>query len=87
VAGEIASTIATSSDQNAKQAATERFWALYWKELALVEDEYFESAMAVIGVALRKPVNNSEVKELSLRLARACRSSFVSFPVKGAIQK
>lgn len=53
----------------------ERFWQLYWGELALVEHGAVEAAMKQFGDALKKaPVNTNELQRLSLGIAHACRN-------------
>jgi hypothetical protein len=51
-ATQIASTIATTNDKSKRESALERFWALYWGELALVEDAFVEGAMVKLGEAI-----------------------------------
>jgi hypothetical protein len=68
-------TIATSASTADIAAATLRFWSLYWGELALVEDRRVEAAMVAFGNALNRKAASSELQQLSLALARACRDS------------
>ena len=72
---QVASTIATTTDANKKNQALDRFWSLYWGELALVEDAFVEGAMVKLGEALRKNVDNDDIKQQALGLAHACRNS------------
>jgi hypothetical protein len=56
-----------------------RFWALYWGELALVEDREVNDAMERFGEALKKDNTTlEELQELSLALAHACRGSMAN---------
>lgn len=72
---QLASTIATTSDTKKKDKALDRFWSLYWGELALVEDAFVEGAMVKLGDALRNKASDDELKQLALDLAHACRNS------------
>lgn len=56
--------------------ACDRFWLLYWGQLALVEDRKVEAAMKTMGEALKsKPLDSKVIKQCSLDLAHACRAS------------
>ncbi len=74
-ATQLASTIATTSDAEKREKSVERFWSLYWGELALVEDELVEGAMIRFGEVLRMKDSGEEVRRRSLALAHACRNS------------
>ena len=74
-ATQVSSTIATTSDSKKKEQALDRFWSLYWGQLALVEDAFVEGAMVKLGEALQKKSSDEEVKQLALNLAHACRNS------------
>ena len=74
-ATQLASTIATTSNATKKERLLERFWSLYWGELALVEDAPVEGAMVRLGDALRAKASEQEVRRLALKLAHACRNS------------
>lgn len=74
-ATQVAARIATSDDDSVKIAAIERFWQLYWGELALVEDVGVEKAMSRFGIALELMELEGQLPELSLELAHACRKS------------
>lgn len=74
-ATQAAATLATASSKEQIAAARQRFWSLYWGELALVEDEHVEAAMVQLGRALEQGKIGSEVQVLSLNLAHACRDS------------
>lgn len=74
-ATQVASQIATSTDQVAIAKATTRFWELYWGELALVEDGDVEFKMKAFGEALLEKIDQETLKSLSLSLAHACRDS------------
>lgn len=70
-----AATLAASEDAAARAAASKRFWELYWGELALVEDQEVERAMVALGRGLRNDVGASQLQQMSLNLAHACRES------------
>lgn len=74
-ATQAAATLATSSSDDEIIAAKQRFWSLYWGELALVEDARVETAMVQLGRALRQDQPQGDVQLLSLKLAHACRDS------------
>jgi hypothetical protein len=69
----ITSTIATSENDAVVIAAKARFWALYWGELALFEDDDVEDAMVKFGTALETG-HTDKLREWSLTVAHACRS-------------
>ena len=82
-AAQVAARIATIHDQGATDEAGERFWQLYWGELALVENPAVEGAMKAFGDGLRAERPNGEMEQLSLKLAHACRDLLaVSWGVK-----
>ena len=77
-----ASILATSSDVNAIEPARQRFWELYWGELAMVENGGLnakeggvESAMVKFGDCMNKGCTQAALQPLALRLAHACRDS------------
>jgi hypothetical protein len=77
-----AAILATSSDADAIEQASQRFWELYWGELAMVENGGLnakeggvESAMVAFGQCLNKACSQAELQPLALRLAHACRDS------------
>lgn len=74
-ATQAASTLATSSSKEEVALATQRFWSLFWGELALVEDKRVEAAMVALGSALDEGKTGSELRSRSLELAHACRDS------------
>lgn len=74
-ASQVAAIIATSDRAPERQKAIDRFWRLYWGELALVEDRDVEAAMVAMGSALNASGSRDELRHLSLRLAHACRTS------------
>ncbi|QYY33787.1 hypothetical protein K2O51_33625 (plasmid) [Cupriavidus pinatubonensis] len=74
-ATQAAATLATSTKDEELTSAKEKFWSLYWGELALVEDKRVEAAMVNFGKALEKRLAVNELKILSLELAHACRDS------------
>jgi hypothetical protein len=53
-ASQIAATIATVEDRQVLDKSVQRFWQLYWGELALVENKEVEGAMVAIGNRLKK---------------------------------
>ena len=74
-ASQIAAKIATSTDSNELAISQQRFWGLYWGELALVENKGVESAMVAFGKALKGSAPQEQLQKLALALARACRES------------
>lgn len=76
-ATQAAATLSTTEDGPERDAAEQRFWSLYWGELALVESLEVEQAMAAMGWGLNEGADSAELKQLSLRLAHACRDSLV----------
>ncbi len=74
-ASQVAAVLATSTEAAELLRATERFWELYWGELALVENKEVQAAMVALGRALETSADKKEVQQLSLRLAHACRRS------------
>jgi hypothetical protein len=77
-----AAILATSSDAAAIEKARQRFWELYWGELAMVENGGInvnkggvESAMVLFGQCLNKNCSQAELQPLALKLAHACRDS------------
>lgn len=77
-----AAILATSSDPDAIEKARQRFWEIYWGELAMVEnggldskDGGVESAMVAFGQCLNTGCPQPELQPLALRLAHACRDS------------
>jgi hypothetical protein len=77
-----ASILATSVDPDAIEKARQRFWELYWGELAMVENGGIntnkggvESAMVAFGSCLKRDCLQPELQPLALRLAHACRDS------------
>ena len=70
-----AATMATSSSKEEVALATQRFWSLFWGELALVEDKRVEAAMVQFGRALDEGKTGNELRGVSLELAHACRDS------------
>jgi len=74
-ASQVAAVLATSDDASERAKAEERFWQLYWGELALVEDPRVEAAMVRFGQALKTGGDKAPLQALSLALARACRDS------------
>jgi hypothetical protein len=78
-ATKMASTMATTKDELAFNAAENEFWLLYWGELAVVESSEVASAMVAFGDNLeqmRRPIQlpASELQDYSLSLADAVRN-------------
>ena len=75
-ASQVTAKIATSTNEKELADAKKRFWQLYWGELALVENQEVEAAMVKLGRALEHSSPQNElIKQLSLKLAHACRKS------------
>lgn len=68
-------TLATSKDADELDAASRKFWSLYWGELALVEDQKVEAAMVQLGRTLEAGSVGQQLQQHSLALAHACRES------------
>lgn len=75
VATQVAAALATSTDERDISNAKIRFWALYWGELALVEDKRVEAAMVQFGRALEEKGAGKDLDSFSLDIAHACRDS------------
>ena len=74
--------LATSSDPDVINKARQRFWELYWGELAMVENGGLsankggvETAMVALGQCLNRGCPQPELQPLALGLAHACRDS------------
>lgn len=81
-ATQAAAVLATTTDEAELTAARNRFWALYWGELAMVENGGVsaeaggvESAMVAYGRCLKQECEQTELQRLALNLAHACRDS------------
>lgn len=74
-ATQAAATLAVSEKPDELYRASERFWSLYWGELALVEDKRVEAAMVRFGRALESGGFGQQLQQHSLALAHACRDS------------
>ena len=74
-ATQAAATLATSKNRQELDAATKKFWSLYWGELALVEDKRVEAAMVQFGRALDTGSSDHALQKASIDLAHACRDS------------
>lgn len=82
-ATKITSTLATtdrSQDPTGWEKSRNRFWQLYWGELALVEDKQVEQAMIAFGNSLQTVSANpaaqaSTLSPLAIDVAHACRDS------------
>jgi hypothetical protein len=77
-ATQVTAAIAVSTDTAERTLALQRFWRLYYGELALVEDRSVEAAMVVFGRALQESRDTRELQQLALQLARACRESLAA---------
>ena len=66
--------LATTSDSPDRAKRLERFWQLYWGELALVEHGKVESAMVAFGNALNAGADQKRLQQLSLNVTYACRN-------------
>lgn len=67
--------IATAGDGTDTATERERFWQLYWGELALVEDKRVEAAMRRYGNCLSDLCSGNDLQRLAIGLAHACRDS------------
>jgi hypothetical protein len=74
-ATQIAATLATVTTDSIEDKTIQRFWQLYWGELALVENADVEKAMVKFGQGLQNGYNKPQLQQLSLALAHACRES------------
>ena len=74
-ATQIAATLATVTTDSIEAKTMQRFWELYWGELALVESANVEYAMKNFGDGLIFEYDKSQLQQLSLELAHACRAS------------
>ena len=74
-ATQAAAMLATSKKPEELDAASKKFWSLYWGELALVEDKKVEAAMVQLGRALETGSVGQPLQQFSLALAHACRDS------------
>jgi len=74
-ASQVAAKIATSTDVNEVTEAKQRFWELFWGELALVENKAVEAAMMDLRDAIRDGEPREELEQRSLALAHTCRIS------------
>lgn len=62
-----------SGDETVRDAATLRFWELYWGELGLVENREVEQAMMAFRSGLEAGAIGNDLGRLSLRVAHSCR--------------
>jgi hypothetical protein len=72
-ATQVASHIANAPSRAAAAGKIERFWQLYWGELALVERGNVAKAMIAFGDGLNSRQPSSVLRGLALDLAHACR--------------
>ena len=73
-ATQTASCIAVDPASTNTAKYTQRFWQLYWGELALVEHGPVSKAMDIFGKALDEGADPEELHFLSLDIAHACRN-------------
>jgi hypothetical protein len=71
-AARLAATIATSTG-NERAMALQNFLVLYWGPLAVVEGSDVEGTMVQLGKCLADKCPDSQLRQLSLDLAHACR--------------
>ncbi|VVP90102.1 hypothetical protein PS918_03149 [Pseudomonas fluorescens] len=72
---QVAAKIATQESAETSGEIQSRFWALYWGELALVENESVEAAMKKMGDAIKDKCPKHYLEQKSLELAHAMRAS------------
>jgi hypothetical protein len=74
-----ASTFATSSDPKQRHEAQDKFWALYWGPLVMVESTEVSDAMMAFGrcVSGEEKCAESEVRNRSLKLASTLEQSIL----------
>jgi hypothetical protein len=72
-ATQVASRIANASSRASAARQIERFWQLYWGELALVERGDVAKAMIAFGEGLDGQQPRTVLRGLALDLAHACR--------------
>ena len=65
--------LATIPESTNRAVKLERFWQLYWGELALVEHGKVEEAMVQFGKGLKKNAAQADLEQLALRVTYACR--------------
>jgi hypothetical protein len=72
----VVAKVATQAQGDEGKRARERFWELYWGELATVEDREVEAAMVAMGDALKDPAATANQLQIAaIRVAHACRGS------------
>lgn len=78
-ATQLAASIAVAKDLRDVEEERQRFWKLYWGPLSMVENKAVFDAMVAYGEDLNNQEvrghTSSELKQLSYKLARACRES------------
>lgn len=91
-ASNVVSKLANLSEGKERETARQRFFELYWGELALVEDRQVESAMVHFARALeeyeRNPSSSDELKKQSYNVAHAFRESLkqgLDYPELGTL--
>jgi hypothetical protein len=82
-ASHAAAEIATGRSLDDGAAARTTFWNLYWGKLSIVESQVVKDAMVDYGKELSRVQDDPKVfpgmlRELSYKLARACRQSLAA---------
>jgi hypothetical protein len=72
----VVAKVATQGQSDEGRRARERFWELYWGELATVENREVEGAMVAMGDVLKDPAATAtQLQVAAIRVAHACRES------------
>ena len=71
----IVAQVANQGQSETGRKALDRFWELYWGELALVENPSVEAAMKRMGDKLKGNASSHDLQQASLAVAHACRES------------
>ena len=72
----VVAKVATQGQSDEGKRARERFWELYWGELATVENKEVEAAMVAMGDTLKNPAATADQLQIAaIRVAHACRES------------
>ena len=74
-ASRAAATLATASDPKTLAEARQRFFQLYWGELAMVEDLAVDKAMHEFAIALERELPPHVLQICSIRLSHLLRKS------------
>lgn len=73
-ATQTAAFLATTVESPDRAKRIEKFWQLYWGELALVEHGKVEAAMVAFGDALTDGTDKTQLQQLALKITYACRN-------------